>query len=108
MDMELLRLRPGDERYREAVLGYFAGTYKSNWFFLVNAARCNLVTAASITQDLAQGYREARQKAQRPAEIWFLMTINYSQFLSGSLVGTILITSAAIEAFLRLIMRSVF
>src|SRR5262245_23240993 len=102
------RLRPGDPRRTDLVLATFAGTYKSNWYFLRNAAKANLLEAASATARLVENYHGAVAQQQRPAEMWLLMCLNYSYSLSGPLVGTILATSAAVEAFLRLFMRAVF
>jgi hypothetical protein len=90
----------------DAMRARLLGTYKSNWNFLKDAVRGNLVRAGEATAMLVRNYQCAVAGGQRPAETWLVMSRSYSFELAGPLLGTILITSAAIEAFLRLAMRA--
>jgi hypothetical protein len=101
-------VRRNDSNYKKALLEQFEGTYKSNWYFLATAAASNLFTAANSTSKLIDIYERAKSQKQRPAETVFFMNLNYSFYLSGPVLGTILSTSAALEAFLRMCMRAHF
>jgi hypothetical protein len=107
MDLDdLERLSPDDHHYENAIRQYLEGTYQSNWYFLVCAIRSNLIHAAINTQKLINVYERAKSRNQRQAETWFIINFDYSLFLSGPLLGTILFTGAALEAFLRMCMRA--
>lgn len=101
-------LRRDDPNYKKAVLEYFEGTYKSNWYFLATAASSNLFNAATNTSKLIDIYERATSRKQRPAETVLVMNLNYSMHLSGAVLGTILSASAALEVFLRMCMRAFF
>lgn len=101
----LLRLRPSDPGYKSVVLQEFVGTYKSNWYFLVQATRSNLIQAATNTSKLVDIYERATSRKQRRAETLLVMNRNYSTHLAGPLLGTVLQASAALEGFLRMSMR---
>lgn len=102
----LLRLRPNDPGYKNVVLGDFGGTYKSNWYFLTQATRSNLIQAATNTSKLVDIYERATSRNQRRAETLLVMNLNYSTHLAGPLLGTALSASAALEVFLRMSMRA--
>ena len=102
----LLRLRPSDPGYNNLVLWEFGGTYKSNWYFLIQAARSNLIQAATNTSKLVDIYKRATSRNQRRAETLLVMNLNYSTNLAGPLLGTVLTVSAALEVFLRMSMRA--
>ncbi len=104
----ILRFSSGHVSHQQEILRYFEGTYKSNWYFLIQAARSNLLVAAIETQKLKGIYERAVARRQRPAETWFVMDLNYKLALAGPLLGTILSASAAIEVFLRMCMRACF
>jgi hypothetical protein len=101
-----LRLRKSDPRYEHEIRRYFQGTYQSNWNFLVSAAQSDLLHAAVQTAKVVESYRTAVERNQRPAEIYFVTYMNYSRLLSGPLLGTVLSSAAALEAFLRAVARA--
>ncbi len=98
------KLRRSDPHYEAAVREYFHGTYQSSWNFLVWAARSNLIHAAVETARLSDIYSRAVERGQGPAETLVVMNFNYSSQLAGPLLGTILSSSAALEAFFRMAM----
>lgn len=88
--------------YERTVKEFYQGSYQSSWMFLIHAARANLSLCQRITSKLIEGYRQAVKKKQRPAEACSIIDAFYSLELSGPLLGSILATSAAIDAFLRI------
>ena len=102
----LLRLRPNDPSYKIAAIQHFEGTYKSNWYFLIQATRSNLIQAATNTSKLIDLYKRATSQKPRRAETLLAMNRNYSMLLAGPLLGSILSSSAALEVFLRMCVRA--
>jgi len=102
----LLRLRPGDPAYHSLLVSQFGGTYKSNWYFLIQAARSNLIQAAINTSKLIDIYERVNSRNQQRAETLLVMNLHYAINLAGPLLGTVLSVSAALEGFLRMSMRA--
>lgn len=102
----LLRLRPNDPAYKHLILRDFEGTYKSNWYFLIQATRSSLIQAATNTSKLVDIYERAVSRKQRRVETLLVMNLNYPTHLAGPLLGTVLSASAALETFLRMSMRA--
>ncbi|MGA2261700.1 MAG: hypothetical protein ABSH28_09715 [Acidobacteriota bacterium] len=82
------------------------GSIQSSWFFLVAAGQSNLHLAEVQTENLVKLHEDFVRQKKRPAESYCLMNWNYSKFLAGPVFGAILCSSAATEAFLRIVARA--
>jgi hypothetical protein len=102
-----MHISVNDPNYRNVILEHFEGTYKSNWYFLLQATRSSLIQAANNTSKLIDVYERARSRKQNHAETLVVLNLNYSTYLAGPLLGTILFACAALEACFRMIMRAV-
>jgi hypothetical protein len=103
---DVIKISPNDPAYKDAVRQYLEGQYDSNWYFLIHAIRSNLLHAGKVTNKLINIYERVKTNDQRRAETLLVINMNYSLFLSGPLLGTILMACAALEVFLRMCMRA--
>lgn len=86
------------EVYREHV----AGRYHSNWDQMRFAASSCYLGAGQQFGNFLAGWERMTTKDQPRAEAALLLEINYKSFVFGPLLSTILMSTVALESFLRL------
>lgn len=79
-----------------------AGTYHSNWWFLISAAASSFFIAARGLSETIEAWKRARERGQDRAETTFVLELNYERLVSGPLIAAVLAPSFALESFLRL------
>ena len=90
---------------REELYEYFlsnvAGSRTSSWPFLRDSARTCLLQSISKTSKILDSYSRNIEKSMPVGERWLALWLQYSCFLNGLILSTIILSSFAVESFVR-------
>lgn len=87
----------------EEVWKYYSGRMMSSWTVLGEAVESSLLATVLQTKELLKWFHEVKHKWTDKAAILTMTEIRYKMFVFGPLLSVIVLSSFAIESFLRLL-----